>query len=189
MKRLFVAIDLNAAVLERLEQLRDDLAQNVGDGVRIKWTDTPQMHVTLKFLGDTPTEDIAPLGAALDEIADRHAAFEIHARGIGCFPRPDDPRVLWVGFDDDSVARLQGLHREIDSAFEARGLPPEERSFVPHITVGRVKSHPRPHLDEIAGGIEDRDFGDTTIGEILLYESMLGAEGATHEVLRRFELS
>ena len=104
MKRLFVAIDLDPSVLETLSELSRRIEEGLEDGVRIKWTRTPQMHVTLKFLGDTDEEAVEPLADVLDEIAARNAAFEVLIEGMGCFPRPDRPRVIWAGFDEESVA-------------------------------------------------------------------------------------
>lgn len=188
MKRLFIAVDLADAVAERLAALQQTLAERVEDDVRLKWTPPENMHLTLKFLGATEESEIASLRTVVRRVSEKQKPFEIESRGIGCFPRPDRPRVIWAGVDDDGAAHLSQVHLDLEERLAELGVPKEDRSFKPHLTLGRVKSREKPDVDAMFEGLRGTSWGTTNAEEIVLYESLLDHTGARYEAFDRFSL-
>src|SRR6516162_7571749 len=99
--RLFIALDLPAAVVEKLENLLETLRPSA----RISWVQPTNLHITLKFIGEFPEERIPELTAALDLIA-KPPAIPLAVRDLGFFPNPRSPRVFWVGVEAPGLAEL-----------------------------------------------------------------------------------
>ncbi|HXQ48576.1 MAG TPA: RNA 2',3'-cyclic phosphodiesterase [Thermoplasmata archaeon] len=145
-------------------------------------------HLTLRFLGEVDAPTVARVSEALAGVAARFAPFELTLAGVGAFPDPARPRVVYVDVAEgrSEVVRLAA---DVQAAFSAVGIPPEDRPFVPHVTVLRVRSsrdRDRAHrLFEELGG---RTIASTTVRELLLKESDLRPEGAVHHVVGRWTL-
>lgn len=188
MKRLFIAVDLSISVVERLAVLQQQLDERLDESVRIKWTEPKNIHLTLKFLGDTEDAAVPDLRDVLEEIVAPLSRFVVKSRGIGCFPRPEKPRIIWAGFDEDSAEVLSLLFRAVERDLGDIGIPTEERPFKPHLTLGRVKSRRKPSLNTLFDGLRDSIWGDSHVKDIALYESKLDHHGPTYEVIDRFLL-
>jgi 2'-5' RNA ligase len=182
--RAFIAIELPSAVRASLGDVAAALAPGLPTGA-VRWVRPEAMHLTLRFLGDTPTGSLPELAAALDTLAEGHAPFNLHLAGLGCFPNPRRPRVLWVGLAGDE-ARLAALKAGLDGALASLGRPPEGKPFRAHLTLGRVREE---------GGV--RDFRpDVAVPElavpvtsIVLMESELRPDGPRYTARHRAELS
>ncbi len=174
MPRLFVALDVPADVRDALAALRTDL-----DGVR--WTRPAQLHLTLRFLGDTDAARIPDLEAALAEIAAPRLALRLG--GLTAFLSPRRPRVLVARVaPDEALAELQ---RQIEEAVQALGWEPEERPFRPHVTLARLK-HADPRA--VRTYLGTRTVGAAfTADAFHLWASTLRPAGALHERLASFE--
>lgn len=101
------------------------------------------MHLTLRFLGETPADRLADLAAALDETAARHPLLSLQLAEGGCFPNCRRPRVLWVGLQPAAGSAGDGLldlQADIECALGRLGWEPEGKRFRPHLTVGRIKN-------------------------------------------------
>jgi 2'-5' RNA ligase len=146
MIRAFVAVEPDASLRQALAkaqaELRAVLQRAVGRKTRMQWVKPDSVHLTLKFLGDTPEERLADIRAALDRAAGGHARFSIEVEGLGVFPNLRAPRVLWVGLAADSHA-LARLAADVESALAALGYPPEAKPFMPHLTLARIKDGAR----------------------------------------------
>lgn len=188
MKRLFIAIDLSIPVVERLAVLQQQLDERLDEGVRIKWTKPQNIHLTLKFLGDTEDSMVPMLRNVLADLVGPLFPFEVEARGIGCFPRPDKPRIIWAGFDDEGAEVLTLLQQALERDLAEIGIPKEDRAFKPHVTLGRVKSRQKPSLNELFEGHRDTSWGRSYIKDLILFESRLDHTGATYHVVERFPL-
>jgi 2'-5' RNA ligase len=146
-------------------------------------------HLTLKFLGEIPPEVAPPLGAGIGEAVRAVPSFQLTVEGVGAFPDPTRPRVVWAGIGDGRGS-LVDLARRVDEAAAALGLPREGRPFSPHVTLFRVRGpndleRARRALSESAG----RTFTSTTVREVVLFESELRKEGAVHRAIGRFPLA
>lgn len=190
MKRLFMAVDLNLAVVEKLVRLQEEIQSRLDDieDVRIRPVDAPNVHVTLKFLGEVEDDLIPQLEDKLASLVKPLFPFEVHCRGLGVFPRPDRPRILWAGLDHKGSEVMGLLRQAIEADFETLGFEVDPREYQAHVTIARVKGQGRVDITPIIDEFGDLDFGSSYIRDIVLYESVLRPEGAEYKVLNRFNL-
>jgi 2'-5' RNA ligase len=145
-------------------------------------------HLTLKFLGEIPPEVVEPLGTALRPAVASHPPFSVELRGVGAFPAPGDPRVVWAGVGEGApgVVSLASL---VEEAAVSVGIRREPRPFQPHVTILRVRG--ARDLDRariwLAHG-PDHAFGRADVAEVVLYASELRREGAVHRAVERYPL-
>ena len=178
--RAFVAMEISDEVRSALVRAQQELARSPA---KVKWVAPQNIHLTLKFLGEIDAETVGPVKAALAEAAGGGpVAFTVE--GLGAFPPRGAPRVVWAGVSRgaDPIARVQAA---LERAFRPLGFQAERR-FVPHLTLGRVKS--RQGADELRSALERRagtGFGACTAAEVVLFESTLTPQGAIYTVAAR----
>lgn len=180
--RLFVAIDLTPELHAALTELVRAL-EPATDAVR--WVKPEGMHLTLKFLGETPQEKLEAISARLAAV---HIAepVEMRFRRLGFFPNERQPRVFWVGIE--ATPNLAELAAQVETELAALGFPREKRAFVPHLTLGRFRAPDRRgRLQESIRDFAEREFGRLTATEFFLYQSQLLPRGAEYRQLARFE--
>jgi RNA 2',3'-cyclic 3'-phosphodiesterase len=183
--RTFIAIPLPEECRAMLAQMQQNLRIYKAD---VRWVAVPSMHLTLKFLGEADPEIIPGLNTMLTESAKSERRFELKLHGLGCFPNGRNPRVIWCGIDGetDSLMRLQHI---VESACEKLGFAPEDRSFRPHLTLGRVQGRKKMQLlmDRIVAG------SDLTCSfqadRLHIYKSSLKPQGAEYTVLNTIVLN
>lgn len=134
--RTFIAIELDAALRAALSRVQGKYKRQIAPA-DVRWVAAENIHLTLKFLGDTPRSRLPEIAAALQAACASHAVFEISLEGRGCFPNFQRPRVIWVAVRDrgQALARLQA---DIERQVAPLGWPTEARGFSPHLTLGRV---------------------------------------------------
>ena len=181
--RSFIAIDIPMEIKAELTKLQNSLKRL---GVAISWTRPEGVHLTLKFLGDVEPHVIPDIVNALIAAVDNTKSFNIIVEGVGCFPNPRRPRVLWVGLNGgESLSQLQNV---VEVATEPLGFPREHREFHPHLTLGRVKN---PHgIERVVCELEHLGFPrhEFTASEVRLMKSDLKPTGAVYTVLHSFPL-
>ena len=191
MRRLFVAVDLSVAVVERLAMLQQELQERIDDqfdDVRLRIVDPENIHITLKFLGDTPPEMVPVLCDALHGLCEPLFPFNAECIGVGAFPKPASPRILWTGLDDESAEVLGLLQTHVERDLHELGIEKDRRDYLPHVTIARVKSRRSPCFESILTRFDDVTFGESFINDIILYESHLDHTGPRYEVIERFGL-
>lgn len=134
--RAFIAIHLPDQLKRELLAVSDRLAAQLPPR-SVRWVKPAQMHLTLRFLGDTAVSRLPELAQVLDASAAQAAPLALHLHELGCFPNRRRPRVIWVGLQGD-LAALAALHASLTAALAALGWPPEDRPFQPHLTLGRI---------------------------------------------------
>lgn len=109
------------------------------------------------------------------------APFDVGLRGLGGFPSPARPRVIWAGLGD-GVAAAAALARRVDGALATLGFPREARAFSAHVTLGRVRAPRlnRPLARALAGG---GDLGRQRVDRLVLMRSELSPRGARYTAL------
>ena len=175
--RAFISLPVPGEVLRNIVRCRDELARATGETVR--WTPEDQIHLTLQFLGNiSPTE----VERIQSQLAPLPRTLRLAAQGLGAFPSPRRPRVIWAGLggDIDELKRLQ-------AAVEGVTGRKEERSFHPHLTIGRVREGRHAKLN--LARWKDERFGEWDARELLLMQSKLSPKGATHSVIARFAVT
>jgi 2'-5' RNA ligase len=139
--RTFIAIELPAPVCRRIAQQQRTLAQHLRAARAnqvIRWTAADNLHLTLRFLGETDEVQRARIHEGLAAAASGHAPLRLAVSELGCFPSFRRPSIVWLGFLGD-VRRLAQLHIQIEAAAQAAGFAAEERAFTPHLTIGRAQ--------------------------------------------------
>lgn len=178
--RAFIAVDIPHEVKEKFSEAQGRLRRA---GADVRWVQPHNAHVTLQFLGDTPVEKVEGIKAALGRVAASHHAFEVAIEGLGVFPNPRRPRVVWIGVSR-GASELAALQRSVGEEIRRLGFQPEERAFSPHITLGRVKL-PK-NTDKLASLLEKENAfqaGHFVATEVRLIRSVLSSEGPTYTTL------
>ncbi len=161
--------------------LREVLGELTALGRPVKSVAAENLHVTVKFLGNTDTSWIARIGPLLEEIAFQTAAFDVTLRGLGVFPKPSRPSVIWTGMTPpEPMTQLAGA---VEGALVEFGFAPESRTFQPHITVARVKHRPPPELSALLDRHEATEFATFRVSEIVLMQSELSPQGPRYTPL------
>jgi len=177
MHRLFVAIRPPAAI-------RAILLGAMGGISGARWQSEDQLHLTLRFVGEVDRHLAGDVHAALGAI--HQPAFEIALNGIGAFDRRGWPDAVWAGVTPHEP--LKALHKKVDAALTRVGVPPDQRAFLPHITLARLKrgSGTVGNLLECSGGLTSPPFA---VDHIALYESALTPDGAVYSLIERYSLA
>ena len=188
--RAFIAIPLPHPLLQQLTALQRKLEQQVPPR-SVRWVRAEGIHLTLKFLGDTSTEKLPDIKQALAAVARHAPACTFTVEGLGCFPNPRRPRVVWVGVQEPTgwMAVLQDC---IEDVMAPLGYPPEGRGFTPHLTLGRVRRR-TPHSDaaqvgEVVASTTVGSLAEVSADHFALIRSLLKSTGAEYTTLEEFLL-
>jgi 2'-5' RNA ligase len=193
--RLFVALDIDDAIRERIERFIEDVSGFAPDA---RWAKPESLHVTLKFIGEQPESAVEKIKRALSGIS--ASAVDLQFHGYGFFPTAKSARVFWVGME--AGPELATLASAIDEKMGAVGIPQEDRAFTPHLTLARGAGRsgsPRrgkgdsPNrvfeiLQKRMAALPAPEFGSMTAGKFFLYQSQLLPKGSKYTKLARFDL-
>lgn len=183
--RLFFAVKLSDDIQARLYKEQTGLRAT---GADVKWVEPHNIHVTLKFLGEVDEKSVPDLEAAAGRVAQSAQPFNISISGIGCFPTPRSPRVIWAGITQ-GAQQMAALAGQIEEALEPLGFQRENRPFKAHATLGRVRS-PRGK-EALADGLTRAaqvHGGDMLVDHFSLVRSDLRPSGPVYTVLKDFAL-
>ncbi len=134
--RLFIAVALPAATIQSCQAvIADARAHSPERGIR--WVRTENLHITLRFLGETPPAIVEPVADALRAAVTSLAPFEVRLAGAGAFPADRRPRTLWIGIERgaDELGAMAGM---LQRSLASLGWPVEDRPFRPHLTIART---------------------------------------------------
>lgn len=179
--RLFIALELPAPVKQALAEAQTELRRARAS---VSWSKPENLHLTLKFLGETDAARLPELAAAGAATAAKTAPFALELTQVGGFPNLRQPRVLWVGLAGARASLLR-LHGELETQLAAQGFPRETKPLHPHLTLGRVKpgADVRP-LVELAPHVQVPSVA-FTVSELVLMESQLHPSGSIYTPLHR----
>ncbi len=184
MLRLFVAVKINPekALLEAMQDFRDELCNE-----KIKWVNPENIHITLKFFGQTPVKELPIIKSALFEASHEASSFSITVKSCGTFGSPRFPRVIWLGLESNDG--LKSLYESINSKLSREGYLPEGRGFSPHLTIGRVKHIKDLYsIDALVSKYVGEELMKQRILEFQLFESIQQREGPKYLVLENFRI-
>jgi len=182
--RAFIAIDLPETVRLFLAEVQKALKSY---GLSIKWIRPQNIHLTLKFLGDTDTALTAKIAAAMTSAAMSCPGVSLAAKNIGVFPDLKRPRVIWAGVNGQ-IEVLENLHRALDDHLADLGFPRDRRTFNAHLTLGRVKGKiVSDRMKAAIDGSKEFESKPFEADRIVLFKSELRPAGAVytqvHQVL------
>ena len=189
--RLFIAIELPRVLKREFIDLARSFRPREHE--RVRWIEQDAMHLTLKFLGDTPVDRVPDIKNSLEQAASSTGKFSIKIGRTGCFPSFRDPRICWVGLSGE-LRRLEQLQGRVEGGLVALGFDREDRVFKPHVTIGRTRPGIRGRFAEDIGFSWRHAPLHSTgkvipVSAIALYRSYLGEKDeARYEQLANLEL-
>lgn len=186
--RAFLAINLDLAAVRAVADQQRRLKERCdAAGIRVRWVPPPNMHITIRFLGQVTEPMISAIKDALEPATRAIAPFEIRSVGLGAFPDLERARVVWAGVtcEDGEVGRLYATVSEL---LEETGFPAEKRPFSSHVTIGRIKSGRSDGLAACLAEDAETAFGTSTIRDLNCYRSDLQPTGADYHSLWRLPL-
>ncbi len=187
--RLFIAIPIPEPVRDEIIRVQREMQPLAPQGAA-RWTRPDQFHLTLRFLGDVPVAGLEQLKESVNAVCRSARPLQLRAGGVGFFPNPHSPRVVWVGIDDQA-GLLVDLQKRIETAIRLFTAEPGEKNFAGHVTLGRLKNLKPPDIRKLAAHtqtVQDRTFGEWTADEIEIIRSELSPGGARHTSFAAFRL-
>jgi 2'-5' RNA ligase len=184
-QRLFIASDPPVSVKTHLASLQKTLRQSGSD---TQWVEPHNIHLTLKFLGDTLPEKTRDIAVLLDKIFKDQKSFVARLDCLGAFPSRHAPRIIWVGLrDDQTLGKMAGA---LETALFPLGFAKEDRPFQAHMTLGRVRSaRNRVALaDLLTHARESFKEEIFRIDNVTLFESRLSTSGPAYLGLHKVRL-
>jgi len=189
--RTFIAIELDEELKANLLRLQSRLREQVAPG-SVRWVRIEGIHLTLKFLGDTPVNKMDGVKAALAQAATEVGPFAFTVGGLGCFPTTRRPRVVWVGLQE-VTGTLVRLRDAVEARVAPLGFPTERRAFHPHLTLGRVQRRAsKSEVREIGEAVANSAIGaidEMAVTAVSYIKSELQPSGAVYTILAKAELT
>lgn len=188
MTRTFIAVEMGSRARDALAATNRDLAEALPD---VRFVDPASMHLTLAFLGELDDERLKLAHEATAIAAREHEPFELAVDGLGVFGPRRAPRVIWAGVSG-ATDRLLAVQRRLTDELIARGFPPEERAYSPHLTLARLK---RPLTGDELTRLERFvhtpvvDPAPIPVTSLDVMKSELTRTGALYTYLRRYSLA
>jgi RNA 2',3'-cyclic 3'-phosphodiesterase len=195
MIRTFLAVELSDTLRTNLARLQLDLKQRLSReiprNVRMSWIQPASIHLTIKFLGDIDEQLVSPMQEAMGQAIAGHPRLQIPLERLGSFPRPQQPRILWVGPSEgweqgEEAKRLTTVHRAIEDCCRLLNLAPEDRPLSPHLTLARIKEGGGSVGQALAkSGVMDRplSLGSLAVDSVALMRSELRPTGSVYTKL------
>lgn len=186
--RAFLAINLDLAAVRAVAEEQHRLKERCdAAGIRVRWVPPPNMHITIRFLGQVTEPMISAIKDVLEPATRSIAPFEIQSVGLGAFPDLERARVVWAGGRCES-GEVERLYTRVSQLLEDTGFPAEKRPFASHVTIGRIKSGRSDGLATCLAEDADSEFGTSTIRDLICYRSDLQPTGADYHSLWRLPL-
>jgi 2'-5' RNA ligase len=199
--RTFVAIELPEAirtcVTSVTETLQNDL-RTVQMDRHVRWIAPGNLHLTIRFLGETSPAQSDKAVAGLSAVVRHHPPLRLVVNKLGCFPNLRTPRIVWLGMEGD-LEPLALLQTKVEAAVQQAGFEPDLRAFSPHLTIGRCKrglskstiqglgARMKRVSQEIeASSLAWRQALTFEARELVLMQSALRSEGAQYTAVERF---
>ena len=187
--RAFIAVELPAPVKSALKELQNSLSS--ASRAPVKWVNPENIHLTLKFLGNVPVDQIAPIAAAMKEATGDIHPFTLRLSGLGAFPSLRKVQVIWVGVGG-ALDFLQTLVGRLENDLEVLGFAREGRAFTPHLTLARVQEKAAfLEMQELGLSLGRQRFEGGQIipvEAVNLMRSQLSREGPTYSCLESIRL-
>lgn len=179
--RLFWAVSLPDELRHKIAQVQETLRKLP---LNVKWVEVENLHLTIRFLGATPKNLVEPLVAAVRHRLQNMRNFTLSAARLGVFPSFKEPRVLWIGVEE--VPSLSAVHQLVAEAVASLGLPPDDKKFSPHITIGRFRTKANGTLlRQVVAEIGNVKFGTFEVQGVELFASELTQTGPIYSLLAR----
>lgn len=182
--RVFIGIRPEREALTRLEEEASPLRR---DFPQFKWVDPGNRHLTLRFLGEMSTADAEKLCSRLKSSLPASTAIPLEIDGLGGFPDPSSPRVIWAGIRNSPA--LTNLFNHLEEILESLGIPRETRRFHPHITLARIRrGQPAPRRITERLRSASGQIAAFRVKAVTVFKSVLLPEGPRYSILEEISL-
>jgi RNA 2',3'-cyclic 3'-phosphodiesterase len=180
--RTFICLEISDSLKTRIEAMQQQFRSLGGD---VAWVKPGNIHLTLKFLGETAADQLILVQQCCTRVAQNFLSFAYEVGGAGCFPSRKNPRILWVGLQNIPES-LRRVHSELELTLSKEGFPPDDRPFSPHLTIGRLRT-PR-NGERLSISWQEAGFRPEKLLalEIVLMKSELKTGGSIYTPLQRF---
>jgi len=196
MTRTFIALDMDESLRRFLGEIISQLARELPD---LRWVDPAGIHLTLAFLGELTDEQLAAAKHASEVAARKATPFDYRLKGLGIFGSSLQPRVIWMGVEDQPSGQVQGsplqqLHRVLSKELELHGFEVEKRPFSPHLTLARIKQPLSPDQQQrLQRLLHSKQAGASSafyhMDHLCVMKSELSRSGAKYTYLQKYELA
>jgi 2'-5' RNA ligase len=180
--RGFIAIDVTATqkILEFEKEIKST-------GADVKLVAPENIHITLKFLGDTDEAMVDQIETIIRDAVKGIEPFTIRLQGTGVFPNQKNIRVIWIGIEDGNIPGT--IASTIDEHLALVGFEKEKRGFSSHLTIGRVKTaRNKENLIKTMEKYTDIEFGTFIVDSIKLKKSDLTPQGPIYSTIKDIKL-
>jgi 2'-5' RNA ligase len=169
-KRLFIAIDIIPDIV--FWDIYVQIRYNSTKLDEINWVKPDLIHVTLKFLGETPEEKITSILEGMKMAVSNIPSFRLQVGKVGVFGSRYQPRVLWFGINKSQA--IEQLHRQLQKEMRKLDFKYDFGNFVPHITIARInRIDNKQKFWETIEEVQTDFIQEIKVKEIILYESIL----------------
>lgn len=180
--RAFIAVDI--PVSQKVTEIINELNKTQIDA---KLVETENMHLTLKFLGDTDENLVDEIEKTIKESTKNTNPFEITLKNLGVFPNQNYIKVAWIGVEN--AEPLKQIAETIDTKLKNLGFEKEKRPFSAHLTIARIKSAKnKEKLIQLINKYENTEFQKIKINKVILKKSTLTPEGPIYTNLKEIQL-
>ncbi len=180
MPRIFIAVDIPQLHQERIFEI-----QNKFSTFKLKQVKQSHLHITMKFLGEVKESTVQDVLESLSGL--NMAGFDASIGQLGIFPKKSSPKVLWVGADGSFTE----LHDAIENSLNKIAFPKDDKEFIPHITISRIKHLSKTEKKDflsIYEKMKNIHIGNMRVNTVKLKKSVLTPSGPIYETIHEFEL-
>lgn len=184
--RTFVAVDISNKIRDAAMRQIVKFSGLTND---YNWVKRDHMHVTLNFLGDVDESEVPAVCRLIKQTVLDFGSFELSIKGLGCFPKPEKPRVIWLGIDQGNE-ELKQLQSQLADALETMRFPRDRNDFHPHLTLGRLQRGSRWN-DSVVQAVDSGsaiEGGSTVIEQVVVYSSYIDRIGPTYTPMSKIDL-
>lgn len=184
MKRIFAAIKIqpSGTFHNTYYGLKSNLKSE-----KIKWVELENIHITLKFFGETDESKIDGIKELLAEIAGQHSSFSLNINNVGIFGSSYKPKVIWLGIEKNE--KLYSLANNVLDQLGSLGFKRDRQNFVPHLTIGRIKFiDNKIRFQEVIDRYKSREIQEQKVNQFYLIESILRPQGPEYRIIESFSL-
>ena len=177
--RSFISIDIDeSSLLSNIVQIQKYLQDT---GADLKLVEPENIHVTLRFLGEVPSELLQGIGNAMKGLS--ITSFVTELKGLGCFPGPNRINVIWIGIEK-GASEIKTFFDQLEPQLRKLGVKPDNKGFSPHLTIARVKTGKnKERLKQFLVEMRDYEVGSMTVNSIRLKRSVLKPSGPEYSTI------
>ncbi len=184
MPRLFIAVPIPPELIRKISSVSGYFQSQVPQD-SLKWVDPKDLHLTVKFLGETPEEKIEQIKTILQQSVKPLASFELSVEKLGMYPHDRQPRTIWLGIQGSGP--LITYHKQLDEALNKAGFEKDKNPLSPHLTLARVRQRTdretAHRIGKILSQFKVDSLGTLKVESINLIQSKLTPQGPIYTTL------